>query len=176
MNDVIWVHESDLGSMMSQSTAPSENAIEISLNSLEIMQVAITNLFLFERFSGNSHKTSIAIWVFEGADDDTSKLSETKSFMQESVFKWLLRSEPSSVQPSFKLICLIEVLLLMDFTMMYYTTEGVEGDAFKMINMSYNAIIYFNLFSVSRCLVPSKRARTMLNWSAPVTSRVSCLT
>ena len=36
---------------------------------------------------------------------------------------------------------------------MHYTKEGVEGDTFKMTDVSYNASYNFNLFSVSRCLV-----------------------
>ena len=47
----------------------------------------------------------------------------------------------------------VEVSLLMDFTVTHYTKEGVEGDTFKMTDVSYNASYNFNLFSVSRCLV-----------------------
>ena len=46
-----------------------------------------------------------------------------------------------------------EVSLLMDFTVTHYTKKGVEGDTFKMTNVSNNASYNFNLFSLSRCLV-----------------------
>ena len=47
----------------------------------------------------------------------------------------------------------VEVSLLMDFTVTHYTKDGVEGNTFKMTDVSYNASYNFNLFSVSRCLV-----------------------
>jgi hypothetical protein len=47
----------------------------------------------------------------------------------------------------------VEVSLLMDFTVTHYTKEGIEGNTFKMTEVSYNASYSFNLFSVSRCLM-----------------------
>ena len=41
----------------------------------------------------------------------------------------------------------------MAFTVTHYTKEGVEGNTFKMTNVSFNASYNFNLFSVSICLV-----------------------
>jgi hypothetical protein len=47
----------------------------------------------------------------------------------------------------------VELSLLIDFMVMHYTKEGVEGDTFKMTDVSYNACYNFNLFSVFRCLM-----------------------
>ncbi len=39
----------------------------------------------------------------------------------------------------------VEVSLLMDFSVTHYTKEGVEGNTFKMTDVSFNPAYNFNL-------------------------------
>jgi hypothetical protein len=104
MDNTKGVFKNETGSVMHQSTylnlvtalKPSEHD--------GIVQVDITDAFLFEVFPDAMDGTSIIDEVSEGDDDDVSELSQPESCMLNSGFEWLLGSEPSSLRPSLNIM------------------------------------------------------------------------
>ena len=91
VKDFMGMHDNVAGSVTSQSSNPNDNAIEINPKRIRIVQVDVTNSFLFEMLLGNSQQTSTVDWAIESVDEDVSKLSEQDSCIEESVFEGLLR-------------------------------------------------------------------------------------
>ena len=79
MNHIMGVAWQLLGCVTSQSTSPNENALEIPLESLGIMQVDITIAFMFETLPGNYDESSATEWSFESVGNDVSELFEPES-------------------------------------------------------------------------------------------------
>ena len=94
MDDIKGMCSNDLGSVTSQSASLEHETAWVSPEFDGIVQVDVTNAFLFEVLPEMSEESCITDRAFEGDGDDVSALSFSELCIKDVSIKCVLESEP----------------------------------------------------------------------------------